>query len=196
MNEQRLKETFSRKLSFYRKSAGLTQTELAERLGYSDKSVSKWERGEGLPDVTVIISLCEIFSIKADDLLNEKAPEKPVDIVVNRRLITWASVGVPWFVAAIVCATLIVANVSGVWPWMCFIYAIPVSAVVAIFFAKFWWGKKVAAVSVSVLLWSVVLGCILTVQRIRFASFFIAAAVLQVIIILLFMIRRKKTKNI
>ena len=195
MNEQEIKKAFSKKLVHYRKSAGLTQTELAEKLNYSDKSVSKWERGEGLPDVLVLASIAEIFGIKVDDLINEKAPEKPVDIVLNRRLITWIAIGIPWFIASIVTATLIVANVSGGWPWISFLYAVPCSAIVAIVFTSIWWSKTARAISVSILLWSVVLCGVLTVQQIRIASFFMCAAVLQIIIILSSMIKKRKEKN-
>ena len=53
-----------------RKSKGLTQLELAERLNYSDKAVSKWERGEGLPDVLVLSKMAEIFDVTLAELVD------------------------------------------------------------------------------------------------------------------------------
>ncbi len=58
-------------LSFYRKLHGLTQAELAEAIGYSDKSVSKWERGEGLPDILLFITLSEIYGITVSELVGQ-----------------------------------------------------------------------------------------------------------------------------
>ena len=52
-----------------RKSLGLTQRQLAEKLGKSDKSVSKWERGICLPDVSVYLELCEILGISLNEFL-------------------------------------------------------------------------------------------------------------------------------
>ena len=49
-----LKQIFAENLSALRKKKGWTQMELAERLHYSDKAVSKWERGESLPDVVIL----------------------------------------------------------------------------------------------------------------------------------------------
>ena len=49
-----LKLTVARDLADCRRAAGLTQLQLAEKLNYSDKAVSKWERGESLPDVAVL----------------------------------------------------------------------------------------------------------------------------------------------
>ena len=64
-----------------RTKAGMTQLELAEKLNYSDKSVSKWERAESIPDVTILKSLADIFGVTVDYLLGntdikEKAPDQ------------------------------------------------------------------------------------------------------------------------
>ena len=55
-----------------RKSQGMTQLELAERLNYSDKAVSKWERGESLPDITVIKTIADLFGVTVDYLITEE----------------------------------------------------------------------------------------------------------------------------
>lgn len=52
-----------------RKEKGFTQVSLANRLGISDKTVSKWERGAGLPDVSLMLPLCEILEISVNELL-------------------------------------------------------------------------------------------------------------------------------
>lgn len=57
----------------------LTQLELAEKLNYSDKSISKWERGEAVPDVYVLVRLAELFSVSVDQLLSANGKEKPSD---------------------------------------------------------------------------------------------------------------------
>jgi len=60
-------------LTLYRKAANLTQAELAEKINYSDKSVSKWESGNGVPDVYILLKLAEIFKVTLDELVGEKA---------------------------------------------------------------------------------------------------------------------------
>lgn len=52
-----------------RKGKGLTQMQLADILGISDKTVSKWERGAGLPEVSLMIPLCDVFEINVNELL-------------------------------------------------------------------------------------------------------------------------------
>lgn len=63
-----------------RKALGLTQRQLAERLGMSDKSVSKWERGVCLPDVSVYAELCGILGISINEFLAGEAIQ-PENIV-------------------------------------------------------------------------------------------------------------------
>lgn len=59
-----------------RKAHGMTQKQLAERLLISDKTVSKWERGKGLPEVGLMLPLCELLEITVNDLLSgEKISE-------------------------------------------------------------------------------------------------------------------------
>ena len=69
MDAEKLKLQIGSNIASYRKRAGLTQAGLAERLNYSDKAVSKWERGESMPDVTTLVQLAEQFDITVNDLV-------------------------------------------------------------------------------------------------------------------------------
>ena len=64
-----LKPIIARNISALRQAAGMTQMELAEALHYSDKAVSKWERGESLPDVTILKKISQLFEVTVDYLL-------------------------------------------------------------------------------------------------------------------------------
>ena len=66
-----MKKTISNNMLIYRKRAGLTQAELAEKINYSDKAVSKWERGDGVPDVAVLCEMAEIFGVTLNDMVSE-----------------------------------------------------------------------------------------------------------------------------
>lgn len=69
-----------------RKLLGLTQKQVAEKLGMSDKSVSKWERGICLPDVSVYITLCDMLGISINEFLQEKILGKKI-IYKNQKTI-------------------------------------------------------------------------------------------------------------
>ena len=60
------------KIAYYRKMNGLTQEQLAESLGVSRQSVSKWEMDQAQPQIDKILQLCELFNISADELLYDK----------------------------------------------------------------------------------------------------------------------------
>lgn len=110
-------------ISALRKEKGLTQLQLADELGISDKTVSKWERGAGLPDVSLMLPLCGILEISVNELLTgeklnaseykEKAEENIMDLVAENRenkkkLILSIICGVITIIA--VCALIIIAS--------------------------------------------------------------------------------------
>ena len=63
------KQIVAGNLAALRKAQGLTQLQLAEQLHYSDKAVSKWERGESMPDLAVMKQLADFYGIRIDDFL-------------------------------------------------------------------------------------------------------------------------------
>ena len=72
-----LKLIFASNLIRLRTAAGMTQAELGEQLNYSDKSISKWERGEAIPDAAVLKRMSEIFGVTVDYLLDEHDAWQP-----------------------------------------------------------------------------------------------------------------------
>ena len=194
VSEEKLRENFARNLTHYRKALGLTQSELAEKLSYSDKSISKWERGDGLPDLIVTVQLAEIFGLTANDLLAEK-PRRKLMTTRNKIIITILSIGLAWLVATILffLFELILPNVYN-W-WLLYIYAIPISAIVGIVFSCIWWKKIHIFASISALIWSVASCIMLTVNAVanqpKIHLIFIVAAVLQILTVLWFLIKKQ-----
>ena len=71
MTEKTRNEIIAENLILYRKLHGMTQAELADAVGYSNKSVSKWERGEGTPDIFLLLLLSEIYGITVSELVGQ-----------------------------------------------------------------------------------------------------------------------------
>lgn len=107
-----------------RKNLGLTQRDIAEQLGMSDKSVSKWERGVCLPDVSVYMELCQIIGISLNEFiagedieqveLQEKSEQNILDVTEDgnykkRRLKA--------IIAVLVCICVAVTSLSGYLLW-------------------------------------------------------------------------------
>ena len=76
-NSIEINQRIAKNLAHYRKAAGFTQVELAEKINYSDKSVSKWESGNGVPDVYTLMQLAELYGVTVDALLGKGTPVAP-----------------------------------------------------------------------------------------------------------------------
>lgn len=188
LSEEKLRENFSARLSAYRKNAGMTQLELAEKLNYSDKSVSKWERGDGLPDFYVILQIAELFSVSVEDLISEGPPRRPL-LSRNKVLTTLLSMGLPWLTAVFLFVIVHLAAPS--FPaWTFFVYAVPVTAIVAIVFTMLWWKRWLTFLSVSTLIWTLPTCLVVALNVPGIALIYTVAAVLQILTVLWFL--RKK----
>ena len=108
----------------------MTQLELGEKLNYSDKAISRWERGEAVPDAGVLLQLSQLFGVTVDYLLHEHAEEKSQKIPprrINHRTVALISFIGVWTAALFV---FIVFYLLGQIQWLSFVYALPVSLTV------------------------------------------------------------------
>lgn len=190
VTEEKLRKNFSKNLMHYRKLLGLTQTELAEKLNYSDKSISKWERGDGLPDLTVTAQISEIFGLTLNDMVADK-PRKRLLTTRNKTIITLLSMGGAWLLATVLFFFFELFFPNAYSWWLLYIYAIPVSAVVGIVFSAIWWKKLHLFVSISVLIWSLAVCIMMAVNLHNIYLIFIVAAVLQILTVLWFLIKKQ-----
>ena len=116
-----------------RTASGMTQAELGAKLNYSDKSISKWERGEAIPDAYVLTQLAELFGVTVDYILSSHtdweptvAPEDPKrDVVYSTSVITAIAVIGVWTLALTAFVTLWLAVDQ--LRWQIFVAAFPVS---------------------------------------------------------------------
>lgn len=90
--DQMKKITLGKMIATLRKEQGMTQLELSEKMGVTDKAVSKWERDLSCPDVNTLPKLAEVFHISVDELMQVKAVSKEeetkgisslVDLILN-----------------------------------------------------------------------------------------------------------------
>ena len=163
-----IKDFFAQNLVNFRKALNLTQAELAEKLNYSDKAVSKWERAESLPDIYTLKSIADFFGTKVDALISEPKEEKikvNYNIGKKRTIICLASTAIVWLVAIAFFAFIHIIFPSIETTWLSFIYAIPVTAIVLLVFTSVW-GKSLGnVIIISLLVWSLILTVYLTLTQ-------------------------------
>ncbi|MBO5783529.1 MAG: helix-turn-helix domain-containing protein [Clostridia bacterium] len=161
-----LKTIIAANIASLRKAREMTQFELAERLNYSDKAVSKWERGESIPDVAVLKQIADLFSVTVDYLLTDDHSDKREQPGIisqrNRMYIMGLSILLVWFIATLVFVVMDLTPLNASGHWLTFIYALPVSAVVWLVFNSIWFSGKINWVIISLLMWSFLLCLYLT----------------------------------
>ena len=155
-------------ITLYRKRSGLTQAELAEKINYSDKSVSKWESGGGAPDIYVLMQLAEIFDVTVNDLIASEQP-KHVRRKTNlglHLLIMGLSSGIVWLVATFIFVILnMLPAVNGA-VWTSFIFALPVNSITLLVLVSAWKYKRLNFVFVTATIWTSLLAVFCVLQYI------------------------------
>lgn len=162
---ENLNEIIAKNISDYRKMNGLTQSQLAEKLNFSDKSISKWERGESIPDVSVLMQMSKIFDVTLNDMVTEKIEKRPKPRrfeMHNKKIVALMSVGLVWLVATFVFVVLLLSLPNSSNLWLCFVYAVPLSEIILLVYSCLWGNKWTRCVHISLLIWSTIITICLT----------------------------------
>lgn len=188
MNE--LRDVIAKNICDLRSSKSMTQQNLAEVLNYSDKAVSKWERGESIPDVLVLKQIADFFEVSVDYLLSEEHEEKaPVSKNLSRKrsVISALSASLVWFIATVFFVGFTFVDVGRFSSWLVFIYAIPASSVVLLVFNSLWGKRRLNYIIISIIAVSLILSIYLTLLAVfsyNLWYIFLVLAPSEVIIIL------------
>ncbi len=159
---QDLKQLIGKNITKLRTSSKLTQAEFAEQLNYTDKAVSKWERGESLPDIVILKQIADMFSVDVDYLLSEHRDDEKPTVGEEKKIrdrnhfiIALMAIVIVWFLAVFV--YFLADSVSGIYLWQAYLVAVPVSAIVALVFNSIWGKTRANYIIISVLMWSVLI---------------------------------------
>lgn len=156
MDDEKIKARLGSNIAGCRKAAGLTQAGLAEKLNYSDKAISKWERGESIPDVLTLLQLSQLFGVSLDDLVGGESPAgaelpEPQKPTVRKGIVQALSSTLVWFVALFFFVVISSAQIKG--SWVAFVYAIPVNAIVLLSLRSAWHLYSWNQALISIIVW-------------------------------------------
>lgn len=161
-----IKATIAKNITELRTSRGMTQLELAEQLHYSDKAVSKWERGESVPEISTLKAIADLFGVTLDYLVQEEHGTSDTDSIPeakrkkrNRSVITAMSVILVWFLALFSFVVIDIVPVEISTHWLSFLYALAVSLIVWLVFNSVWFNRRFNYVIISLFVWSL-LACV------------------------------------
>ena len=160
-----LKQIIAQNIVTLRRDSSMTQIELAEKLNYSDKAISKWERGESIPDITVLKSIADLFGVTVDYLISsehkesvrkesELDPEKVIQRKRKHAMISSMSVILVWVIATIIFIVLDVALTDTYVHFLTFAYAVPTSCIVWLVFNSLWHNRRWNYAIISIMTWT------------------------------------------
>ena len=173
MDDNKLKSLIGANIAAHRKRCGMTQAGLADKLNYSDKAISKWERGESVPDVITLMQLAEQFEVPVTDLLEDpnqlpadaegkmqQVVEKHLKRKANKSIILMLSSLLVWFVALFVYVVVSSFDIPN--GWLPFFYAIPANAIVLLSLRSAWHDFRWNRAYISAIVWGVLLSFYVT----------------------------------
>ena len=176
MNDEKLKKQIGANIASYRKRLGLTQAGLAEKLNYSDKAVSKWERAESVPDVLTLAALAEVLGVTVNDLLTDpnelpeqtgaaqqamgRVVEKTLKRKANKGIILSLSSILVWFVALLIYVVISSLDIPN--SWLAFFYAVPANAIVLLSLRSAWHDFRWNRALISAIMWGTIASVYMT----------------------------------
>lgn len=134
---ENIREIIGENLASLRKEAKLTQLELAEKFNYSDKAVSKWEKGDTIPDIETLYNLCQFYGVTLDYLTHRGSPSEKQEYILQKKgdfrkkvLITLLLLMIVWMIATIAFVYTSIGMNQGY--WQSFIWAVPASCLLVL----------------------------------------------------------------
>lgn len=192
-----IKQIIAKNLANLRKNKKITQTELAEKFGYSDKAISKWENGDTLPDIQTLYQLCEFYNVTLDFLVSEQSFDEKIKyinhlnkrVIINNSLIELLYCSFVWILAVIIYVYLY--TFSEINYWQIFIWALPATTIVMLLFTKVWKQKLYTFIVRSLFFWTLVTACYIQFMEYNIWPLFFLMIPIQVALILTIAINDK-----
>lgn len=197
-----IKSIVAKNITELRLLNNMTQMELAEKLNYSDKTISKWERAESSPDIAVLVEIADLFGVSLDYLVRTENLEETVkenkqkEMKYNRKVISYISESVAWFIAifAFIITSLITNEAT--FQWLYFVYALPIVLIIKLVFNSIWFNPRHNYYIISALIWSVLAAIHTTFLyfKVNVALIYLLGIAGQIVVILWSFIKKPKNK--
>ena len=192
---ENIKENIAKNLVALRKKNKWTQQQLAVKLNYSDKAISRWEHAETLPDIETLCKICDIYGVRFEYLLQDEQPEKNNPYVVKRGMpgsiiVMFILLMSVWI--AVTVAYMCINIIFDVSFWTLFIWGVPISCVVCLLCNKRFFANRVfCCVINSILTWSLLLAIYLELMKYNIWMLFIIGVPIQAVIVLTTVLKYK-----
>lgn len=197
-----IKSIVAKNITELRLLNNMTQMELAEKLNYSDKTISKWERAESSPDIAVLVEIADLFGVSLDYLVRAENIDETVkknkqkETKYNRKVISYISESVAWFIAIFAFIITSLVTNEATFQWLYFVYALPIVLIVRLVFNSIWFNPRRNYLIISALIWSILAAIHITFLyfKINVSLIYILGIAGQIVVILWSFIKKPKKK--
>ena len=192
-----VKETVRENLIKLRKEHKYTQMELAEKIGYSDKAISRWETGEVNPDIETLEKLADLYGIDITVFFSEYSPEQhraevARDAQLGRKIAVWILMAVAlWYVGIMlyIYSSTFVADSTR--SWLIFIWLVPLTFILCSVMNRMWGNAVMGIIFSSLVCWTLLAAIYLHFLKYNLYLLFISGVPIQMAILILDYMRRK-----
>lgn len=198
-----LEQIIADNLVYYRKASGLTQLEVAEKFNYSDKSISKWERAEGMPDILVLKALADFYDIRVDDFFKEEKAKIKMTRKSKRWFIFGLSETLVWLVFGIFFTVFSIFLRDVFAWWLLFVYAAAASSILAVIWAGIYHKRLYQLIATSCIVWFTIASVYLTSLMVTLPDpnqnlwlLFLIGVPLEILAILWYFLRKNLKKRV
>lgn len=191
---KQISEIIAENLISLRKKHGLTQNDLAEKLKYSDNTISRWEHAEITPSVETLEKIAEIYGVPIESLLKENVSEiiesQERTKLVARICTAILLVMTAWFVVTTFHVSI--KMMFGTNLWTLYIWAIPISCLILLPFNN---NKIYQFVILTILIWTILLACFIEFYTYQLWLIFLCGVPVQLSLVIFAFIKPKKNKS-
>ena len=184
-----IETNISKNIKELRVASGMKQSELGEKIAYSDKTISKWENGSSVPDIVALGAVADLFGITVDDLIKENAADKLINrekkpssnqsndiVMLCLSVLSVFTIAVTVYVAFFIIKKVVF--------WQVFVWAIPVSAYLCAKYNKAHGNIKwVNTVLFSLICWGLIVAAYLQILSYNLWPIFFIGAPIEAMII-------------
>ena len=187
-------EVIAENLTALRKKHGFTQNELAEKLKYSDNTISRWEHAEITPSVETLEKIAEIYNVPIESLLKENVT-RVIDSQEKTKIITRISTAILLVMTAWFVITTFHVSIKMIFNknlWTLYIWAIPISCLILFLFNS---NKIYRFVCLTVLIWTILLACFIEFYTYQLWLIFLCGIPVQLSLVIWAFIKPRKSKG-
>ena len=194
-----IRDVIAENILTLRKKNKYTQIELAEKINYSDKAVSRWEKAEVVPDIETLQRLAQVFNVSINYMLedhkSEESTSTKIKREINRVALVFFAIMSVWLIATIVFVYLQLIYDFAF--WQVFVWAVPATSIIGMISCEKWGKHKLSLMIASIFIWSVITSIYLQWLDLNLWLIFIIGVPLQCLVIVLkYMIPSKAHKSI